>query len=69
MRMNEAEKQISNIEDKIMKNNEAEKKKERKVMDHKDRFRELNDLLKCNKICIIGIPEDEEREKGEDLFE
>ena len=39
-------------------------------MDHEDRFRELRDLLKQNNICIIGVPEDEERERGaEGLFE
>ena len=39
-------------------------------MDHKGRPRELSDLLKQNNIHIIGVPENEEREKGaEDLFE
>ena len=33
MRMNEAGNQISDIEDKIMKTNEAEKKRERKLLD------------------------------------
>ena len=47
-----------------MENKESEKKKERKVKDYKGRLRDLSDLLRCNKICIIGIPEDEEREKG-----
>ena len=37
-------------------------------MDHKGRLRELSDLVIYN-ICIIGFPEDEERDKGaEDLF-
>ena len=43
--------------------NEAEEKRKRKVMDHKGRLRELRDLLKCNNLHIIGVPEDEEREK------
>lgn len=52
-----------------MKNNEAEKKRERKVVDHKGRLRELSNLLKCNNIPIIGVPEDKEREKeAEGLF-
>lgn len=68
-RMDEAEEWISDIEDKIMKNNEAEKKRERKVVDHKGRLRELSNLLKCNNIPIIGVPEDKEREKeAEGLF-
>ena len=38
--MEEAEERISDIEDKIMENNDAEKKKERKILDHKHRLRE-----------------------------
>ena len=51
-----------------MENNEAEKKRERKAMDHEGRLRELSNLLQCN-IYIIGVPEDEKKEKGaEGLF-
>jgi len=32
-------------------------------MDYQGRLRELSNLLKCNNICIIGVPEEEEREK------
>jgi len=39
-------------------------------MDHKNRYRELSELIKHKNIHIIGIPEEEEREKGpENLFE
>ena len=32
--------------------------------------RELQDNMKCNNICIIGIPDEEEEEQGiENLFE
>ena len=37
--MEVAEEKISDIEDKIMENNEAERKRERKVLDHKCRLR------------------------------
>ena len=47
-----------------MENNESEKKSEVKVKEHNTRLRELSDLLKRNNIRIIGVPEDEEREKG-----
>ena len=58
------------MEDKIMEKNEAENKMERKVIDHKGRLRELCHLLKHNNICIMGVPEDQEREKGADgVFE
>ena len=39
--MDEAEEQISDIEDKIMENNEAEKKREGKILDHECRHRNL----------------------------
>ena len=68
--MDEAEQRISDKEDKIMENNKAEKKREIKTKDHDTRLRELSDLLKKNNIWNIGVPEDEEREKGaEDLCE
>ena len=60
-RMDEAEEQISDTEDKIMENNEAKKKRETKVMDHNGNS---VTLLKQNNIWIIGVQEDEEREKG-----
>ena len=47
-----------------MENNEAEKKMETKAKEHDTRLRELSDLLKRNNIRNIGIPEDEDREKG-----
>ena len=59
-----AEQWISDLEDKSMENNESEKKGETKAKDHTTRLWELSDLLKRNNIQIIGVPEDEEREKG-----
>ena len=52
------------IEDKIMENNEAEKKRETKAKNHYTRLREFSDLLKKSNIQIIGVSEDEERAKG-----
>ena len=70
MRIKKAEELISETEDKIIEYNEAEKKREREVLDHEDRLRELGNFLKCNNICIIGVSEDEEREKeAEGLYE
>ena len=46
------------MEDKIMDNNKAEKKKERKLLDHEGRLRELNDSIKQNNMCI-KVPEEE----------
>ena len=45
MKMNKAEERICDKEDKTMKNNEVEKKRERKVMNHEGRLRELSNFL------------------------
>ena len=63
-RMNEAEQRISDMEDKLMENNEAEEKRETKAKEHNLRHRETGDSLKRNNIRIIGVPEEEEREIG-----
>ena len=41
-----------------------EKKRETKAKEHNIRIRDLSDSLKRNNIWIIGVPENEEREKG-----
>ena len=69
MRMSKAEEQISDIEDKIMENNEAEKKRERKLLDHEYRCREFSDSTKHNNIHIIGAPEEEQEKGTEGIFE
>ena len=69
-RMEEAEWRISEIEDKIMKNDEFKKRRDKKILNHKGRIRELSNSMKCNNICIIRVPEEEEREKrAEGLLE
>ena len=53
-----------------MENNKAEQKRERKILQNKNRLRELSDSIKRSNICIIGIPVEKEREKeAENLFE
>ena len=53
-----------------MENNKAEKKRERKLLDHKYTLRELSNSRKHNIIHIIGVLEEEEWGKGtEGLFE
>jgi len=47
-----------------MENKEAERKRDRKLLDHKGRLRELCNSIKQNYIQIIGAPEDEEWERG-----
>ena len=60
-RMADTEQQVSDIENKFMENNEAEKKRETKAKEHDIRIRELSDSLKRNNIQIIGVLRDEER--------
>ena len=62
-RLEEAEEWINDLEDKVMESNEAEWKRERRIMQNENSLRELSDSLRCNNICIRGVPE-EEREKG-----
>ena len=51
-----------------MENNEAEKKKERKIPESECRLRELSDSNKCINICITRVPEGEEKEKGQKIY-
>ena len=43
--MKEAKERITDTEDKIMENNEVERKKERKILDQECRLRELIDSI------------------------
>ena len=62
-RIAEAEERIGELEDKIMEKEEAEKNRHNKVEEYEGRIRELSDAIKRKNIHIIGIPEEEEREK------
>ena len=62
-KMDEADQRISDIEDKLIENNEAEKKREIKAKKHDLRIRETNDSLQSNNIRIIGVPDEEERNR------
>ena len=42
-----------------MVNEEAKKKRDKKILDHKGRIRELSDAMKCNNIWKIEVPEEE----------
>ena len=39
-----------------MENKEAEQKRERRIREHENRFREFSDFTKCNSIPAIGNP-------------
>ena len=47
-----------------MEKDEAEKNRDKSILDHEGRIRELSDSMKGNNIHIIGVPKEEERERG-----
>ena len=60
----EAEELINDLEDRMVEINATEGNTEKRMKRNEDSLRDLWDNIKCNNMCIIGIPEGEEREKG-----
>ena len=71
MRVNEVEERVSDIEDKLMARKEAEgKKRGKQLKDREERLREINDSLRRKNLCLIGVLEGAETERGpESIFE
>ena len=68
-RMNNDEEQISDLED-IMEITQSGQQTENQMKKHESNIRDLWDNIKQANLCIIGIPEGEEKEKGiENIFE
>ena len=59
-RLDEAEDHINNLEGKVGKKNPTQS--EQKKNEHS--LREIWNNMKCNNICIIGVPKGEESEQG-----
>ena len=68
-RLDEAEDQISELEDKVEKKTQKQKDKEKKLRKNEEGLREMQDNMKHNNIRIIWIPEGEEEQGIENLFE
>ena len=69
-RIQKAEKQISEVEDRLVEITDAEQKREKRLKTNEESLRNLWDNVKRNNICIIGVWEGEEREKGtEKIFQ
>ena len=69
-KITEAEKRISDLEDRKVEFTAEEKTKEKRMKRNEDSLRDFWDNIKHNNIRIIGVPEGEEREKGpEKIFE
>ena len=62
--------QINAVDQKEERNIQPEKNEETRIRKNEERLRNLQDVLKCSNIRIIGVPEGEEEEqKIENLFE
>ena len=63
-KQDKAEDRISEVEDRMVEINEAERKKEKRTKRNEDNLRDLWDNVKCPNIRIIGVPEKEDKKKG-----
>ena len=63
-RITEAEERISDLENRMVEFTAAKQNKEKRMKRNEDRLRNLWDNIKHTNICIIGVPEEEERQKG-----
>ena len=52
------------MEDRLLEVIDAEQKREERLKTNEESLRELWDNIKRTNLCIIGVPEGEEREKG-----
>ena len=69
-RITEAEEWISGLEDRMVEFTAMEQNKEKIMKRNEDSLGDLWDNTKYTNICIIGVPEEEEREKRpEKIFE
>ena len=69
-RTNNAEEWISEVEDRIMEITQTGQQTENQMKKHESSARDLWDNVKWANLCIIGIPEGEEKYKGmENIFE
>ena len=61
-RIQKAEEQISEVEDRLVEITDAEEKRDR-LKTNEESLRELWDNVKCTNIHMIGVPEGGERER------
>ena len=54
---------INAVDQKEERNIQPEKNKETRIRKNEERLRNLQDILKCSNIQIIGVPEGEEEEQ------
>ena len=61
-RLDEAEGQISALEDKVAENTQSKHKKEKRTPQNEDNFRGLHDNIKQSHTCTIGVTDRGKRE-------
>ena len=61
--MDKAKNQINDMEHKEAKNNQSEQQEEKRIQKNEDSISTLWDNFKRSNICIIGVPEGEEKEQ------
>ena len=62
-RINKAEEQISELEDRLVEITAKEQNKDKRTKINEDSLKDLWDNIKCTNIHIVGVPEGEERER------
>ena len=67
-RIQNAEEWISKLEDRLVEIMDVEQKREKRLKTIEESLRELWDNVKCTTIHIIGVPEGEERERGQKKY-
>ena len=63
-RITEAENRISELEDRMVKINEAERNKEKRIIRNEDTLRDLWDNVQHPNIQIREVPEEEDKKKS-----
>ena len=66
--MNNAEEWIRDLEGRIMDISQSGQQKENQMEKHESNIRDLWDNIKWDNLCIIGVPEGEEKEKGLEIL-
>ena len=61
--------QLNGVDQKEDRNIQPEKNEETRIRKNEERLRNLQDILKRSNIRLIGVPEEEEEQKIENLFE
>ena len=68
-KISEVEEWINDLKDKMLEITSEEQNKEKRMKRTKDSFRDVWDNIKCTKIWITEVPEEEKKKGYENIFE